>query len=84
VASFVGFAPSRAPRVAVLVVLDEPRGGLYHGGQIAAPAARRILEPVLGLLGVPADGRAVEVALRDFYPPPDGVRDFSRAALARR
>ncbi|HKY33856.1 MAG TPA: penicillin-binding transpeptidase domain-containing protein [Candidatus Polarisedimenticolia bacterium] len=55
VASFAGFTPSRRPRLAILVVLDEPRGALYHGGDIAAPVFRRIALPALRYLGVPPE-----------------------------
>lgn len=50
-ASFVGFAPANDPKVACLVVIDEPVGG-YYGGQIAAPAVGKILEDTLKYLGV--------------------------------
>jgi cell division protein FtsI/penicillin-binding protein 2 len=55
VSSFVGFAPCREPRVAILVMLDEPEGDRYHGGDIAAPVFRRIAGPVLRYLRVPPD-----------------------------
>lgn len=51
-ASFVGFAPANDPQVACLVVVDEPAGGAYYGGQVAAPAVGRILEDTLNYLGV--------------------------------
>ena len=61
VASFVGFVPSSRPALTILVVLDEPRGSLYHGGDIAAPVFRRIALPALRYLGVPPEpGRFVE------------------------
>ena len=37
VASFVGFAPSRDPKLVMLVVVDEPHGAIF-GGIVAAPA----------------------------------------------
>lgn len=55
VASFVGFAPVSRPAVVILVVLDEPRGSLYHGGDIAAPVFARIALPSLRHLGVPPE-----------------------------
>ncbi|HEY3176376.1 MAG TPA: penicillin-binding transpeptidase domain-containing protein [Candidatus Polarisedimenticolia bacterium] len=55
VASFVGFVPSTRPALTILVVLDEPRGSLYHGGDIAAPVFRRIALPSLRYLGVPPE-----------------------------
>ncbi len=51
-ASFVGFAPANDPKVACLVVVDEPAGGSYYGGQVAAPAVGKILEDTLNYLGV--------------------------------
>ena len=54
VASFVGFAPARSPRVVVLVSVDEPKGNIY-GGTVAAPAFSRIAEIVLPYLEVPPD-----------------------------
>jgi len=55
VASFYGFAPADAPRLAVLVVADEPRkpgGGIPYGSTVAAPAVGRILQKALSLKGV--------------------------------
>lgn len=53
VASFVGFAPSRRPAVAIVVVVDSPRANGYYGGQVAAPLFARIAETALRTLGVP-------------------------------
>lgn len=52
-ASFVGFAPADAPKIAVFVGLDEPRGS-YYGGQVAAPIFRTIVEESLRYMKVPA------------------------------
>ena len=54
VASFVGFAPVNDPAVAIIVVLDSPRGE-HHGGAVAAPVFARIAEQVLPYLEVPRD-----------------------------
>ena len=65
VASFCGFVPSRRPVLTILIVVDEPQGVLYHGGDVAAPVFRRIAEPVLDYLGVAPDARPdapVEIA----------------------
>ncbi len=50
IASFVGLAPARRPRLAVLVAIDEPRGQ-YYGGVVAAPAHKAITEWTLNYLG---------------------------------
>ncbi len=49
---FVGVLPAEAPRLAVLVVVDEPEGHGY-GGVVAAPAFRRIARAAAERLGVP-------------------------------
>jgi cell division protein FtsI (penicillin-binding protein 3) len=56
VSSFLCGAPAPAPRVIVLVVVDEPSiGGSHFGGTVAAPAAADILRQTLGYLKVPPD-----------------------------
>lgn len=40
-ASFIGFVPAEHPRLAILVVVDEPRTNVY-GGVVAAPVFREI------------------------------------------
>jgi membrane peptidoglycan carboxypeptidase len=52
-ASFVGFLPSRKPRLAVVVVIDSPHASGYYGGVVAAPIFKRIAEASLRHLGVP-------------------------------
>jgi cell division protein FtsI/penicillin-binding protein 2 len=52
VASFVGFAPARDPKLLVTVTVDEPKGGIY-GGSVAAPAFQRIAQFALPYLGIP-------------------------------
>ncbi len=47
VASFVGFAPADDPEVICLLMFDEPMGGQYMGGQIAAPVFKEIMSDVL-------------------------------------
>lgn len=54
VSSFIGFAPADDPKIAVLVMLDEPNGHAYYGGTIAAPVARSIFEDTLNYLNVEA------------------------------
>jgi cell division protein FtsI/penicillin-binding protein 2 len=51
VASFVGFAPAKTPKLLAAVVVDEPKGEIY-GGQVAAPAWRNIVNFALGYLKI--------------------------------
>ena len=52
VASFIGYAPARDPRLLVAVMVDEPKGQIY-GGVVAAPAFERIVEFALPYLRIP-------------------------------
>lgn len=54
VASFVGFVPARAPRLVILVTVDEPQGEIW-GGTVAAPAFREIAQFALEYFEVPPD-----------------------------
>ncbi|TKS59113.1 MAG: hypothetical protein EWM72_02428 [Nitrospira sp.] len=51
VGSFVGYAPADNPRLAMIVVIDEPHGEAW-GGTVAAPVFNRVGEQVLNYLGV--------------------------------
>jgi len=53
VASFIGFAPAQDPRLLVAVIVDQPQGGNYYGGSVAAPAFGDIAAFALPYLGVP-------------------------------
>jgi cell division protein FtsI/penicillin-binding protein 2 len=54
VASFVGFAPARRPKLLVTVMVDEPLGEIY-GGLIAAPAFKKITSFALNYLRIPPE-----------------------------
>lgn len=51
VASFAGYVPADRPRLAILVVIDEPKGAQY-GGSVAAPVFKEIAEAALHYLNV--------------------------------
>jgi cell division protein FtsI (penicillin-binding protein 3) len=61
--SFVGFVPAENPRVSLIVVIFEPKKK-YYGGQVAAPAFRRIAEETLAYLDVPREDSFRENVLR--------------------
>ena len=52
IASFVAAAPMDAPRLAVLVCLDEPHSWTTAGGSLSAPVAAAVLRESLEYLGV--------------------------------
>src|SRR6266702_896101 len=71
--SFVGFAPAEAPRIAVGVFIDEPRGEVY-GGEVAAPVFRDLVEHAMKSMGGPPSGVDASPALASAgaapSPPP--------------
>jgi cell division protein FtsI (penicillin-binding protein 3) len=54
-AVFGGVAPATAPRLAAVVVIDEPSAGQHMGGQVAAPVYSRVVGGALRLLAVAPD-----------------------------
>ena len=54
VSSFVGFVPADNPRLAMIVVVYEPKGQIY-GGVVAAPVFREIARQALSYLNVPRE-----------------------------
>lgn len=52
-ASFVGFVPADAPRLVILVMIDEPQK-TYWGGEVAAPVFQRIARKTLRYLHIPS------------------------------
>lgn len=54
-AIFAGIAPASAPRFVAVVVIEEPRGPEYHGGDVAAPVFADVIGTALRLYGVAPD-----------------------------
>jgi cell division protein FtsI (penicillin-binding protein 3) len=52
---FVGVAPIENPRIVVAVMIDEPSGGRYFGGDVAAPVFSATVQQTLRMLGVQPD-----------------------------
>jgi cell division protein FtsI (penicillin-binding protein 3) len=55
VAVFGGVVPVSNPRLAAVVVIDEPSAGKFYGGDVAAPVFSAVLGGALRLMGVPPD-----------------------------
>jgi cell division protein FtsI (penicillin-binding protein 3) len=55
-ATFGGVVPASRPKLAAIVVIDEPGGQLYYGGDVAAPVFSNVMAGALRLMGVPPDG----------------------------
>ena len=52
VATFIGFAPAKNPRVIVAVTIDEPTANGYYGGVVAGPVFKQVMGGSLNILGV--------------------------------
>jgi len=76
VGTFAGIAPVSNPRLAVVVVIDEPSAGKYYGGDVSAPVFASVVGGALRLLGVPPDASA--------HPGRGPGSDVSATQVARR
>ena len=69
VASFASFAPADDPEIALLVVLNDPKGDSHQGGAIASPVAGKILSEVLPYLKVEPRYSPDEVIIKEVKVP---------------
>lgn len=58
-AVFAGIAPASRPRLVTVIVIDDPRGEAYYGGDIAAPVFSRVVGDALRILAVAPDALSV-------------------------
>ena len=71
IASFVGFAPASNPRLVVAVMIDDPSGADYYGGEVAAPVFSKVTGAALHALNVPNDAPLDNV----ITPPAEIVKE---------
>jgi cell division protein FtsI (penicillin-binding protein 3) len=55
VSLFAGIVPASKPRFVMVIMVDEPTGGQYYGGLIAAPVFSKVMGGALRMLNVPPD-----------------------------
>jgi cell division protein FtsI (penicillin-binding protein 3) len=67
IAVFAGVVPATAPRLAAVVIIDEPGGTQYYGGDVAAPVFAAVMAGALRLMAV----------------APDDLQHIPRATLAQ-
>ena len=60
VSSFVGFAPAESAKIAILVMIDEPKG-VNWGGSVAAPVFHNITRETLRYLNIPSSDQRVYI-----------------------
>ncbi|MCS5710354.1 peptidoglycan D,D-transpeptidase FtsI family protein [Candidatus Berkiella aquae] len=58
IALFAGITPVDQPRLATVIVVEEPNEKNYYGGLVAAPIYRNVVGKALYLLNVPPDNTA--------------------------
>ena len=54
-AIFGGVVPASHPRLACVVVIDEPSAGKYYGGDVSAPVYSAVMSGALRLMAIPPD-----------------------------
>jgi cell division protein FtsI (penicillin-binding protein 3) len=55
IAVFAGLVPASSPRLATVVVINEPTSGKYYGGEVSAPVFAQISAGALRLMAVAPD-----------------------------
>jgi len=53
--AFAGVVPASNPRLAAVVIVDNPRKGSYYGALVSGPVFSKVLDGALRLLDVPPD-----------------------------
>lgn len=69
---FAGMVPAKDPRLVGVVIVNEPQGGHYYGGEVAAPAFGRVMAEAVRLLDIAPDAL-----------PPAGVTKLPMPAQGR-
>jgi len=64
VATFAGLAPASSPRLAVVVMINDPRGEKYYGGDVAAPVFSNTLAGALRLMNIQPD-KYIDAPIKD-------------------
>lgn len=63
IALFAGVTPVDNPRLATVVVIEEPDEKRYYGGLVAAPVYKNVVSKALYILNIPPDNTLTQVAL---------------------
>lgn len=71
-ATFAGVVPASRPRLAAVVMIDEPGGKQYYGGTVAAPVFANVMAGALRLMDIAPDD-----------PPADAIPEAFRTTLAQ-
>ncbi|HSB95385.1 MAG TPA: penicillin-binding transpeptidase domain-containing protein [Spongiibacteraceae bacterium] len=69
---FAGLAPTSAPRIVTVVVVDDASLGKYHGGDVAAPVFAKVVGGAMRLLNIAPDITPQQAVAKGATPPVDG------------
>ncbi|MBL4942375.1 MAG: peptidoglycan glycosyltransferase FtsI [Colwellia sp.] len=72
---FAGVAPISDPQVVVVVVINDPGGDLYHGGEVAAPVFSRVMKGALQVLNIAPDAKEKLASSGELKAVSGGVND---------
>lgn len=73
VAVFAGVAPITHPRLAVVVMVDDPKGDEYYGGEVSAPVFSAIMERSLRWLDIAPDKKPQKLVHQQVLSRDQGV-----------
>jgi len=57
---FAGMAPASDPRLVMVVLIDDPQGEKYYGGDVAAPVFAKVMSGALRLFNIAPDDMATD------------------------
>ncbi|MBE6609741.1 MAG: PASTA domain-containing protein [Ruminococcaceae bacterium] len=69
VGSCVAYAPSDCPKIAVIIIVDQPKSHIYYGSAVAAPYVGSFLKGALAYIGIEPEYKsenAVTVKVEDY------------------
>lgn len=78
---FAGFAPASDPRIVMVVMVDDPRSGVYFGGEVAAPVFGRVMAGALRLLDIAPDAPPIDKRILANSPSPARAEGGEPSAL---
>jgi len=76
VSSFVGFFPADNPVYTLLISLDEPKGKVYYGGDVAAPAFKEVVEQIIDIITRPTSKNTENILVQPWKFP--DLTNFSK------
>ncbi len=76
ISSFVGYFPAEDPIYTILISLDEPKGKLYYGGDVAAPAFKQVVREIIEIITRPDEKMAENILVQPWKLP--DFKDLSK------